>query len=357
MKRIADVKAKTPIEKLREEPRTCCFYLKYVITFVRYYLCYGCKIIVSHPAFEFFVLAIICANCLTLALNDPTDGIIPHWHTYTNSTFQIIYTVELVMKILGLGLVIPQGAFLRDWWNIADSLVVIFGYIDLFNIEDTDFDPRPLRIFRVFRPFRDATGIDGVKSIMVVLSASLPLLFFVALVYVFYLAMFAIIGVQLWHDSFNVRCKNEATQEFNTELFCGYYNCPQGYTCSYYNETLGNGRIDFDNFFHALLMMFIVSTNEGGPVIQKALIEVEGYYVVIYFTAAILVGFYFLKHFILGVFQYNLALLYASSKQAIEEKPPEVTTEPLYKHLTLKPPPEFRLNPEFDLNRSGFLYL
>lgn len=344
--------SKTPVDKLKHEPRTCCFYFKYVFTCLRYYIYYGCKVAAGSPLFEVASLLVICTNCTILATDDPTKEGLPYWIQCFNVVFQAIYTVELVMKMVAFGIVVPEGAFLRDVWNIADLLIVIFGFLDLSEVLDIGFDPRPLRIFRVFRPFGNAIRLEGVKSIMIVLSTSLYLLVYFAIIYLLYLIIFAVIGLQLWHDKFDMRCMNEATKEFDRDLFCGASGCPDGYACSYYGETLGHGHVSFDDFPCSLLLVLIVSTDEGGPAIQKALIESEGYYVAVYFTLILLIGNYFLKHFILGVFQYNVNLFYLGNHNVIEEKVAEVVTTPTFRRKTLKAPSDFHDGPEFPFSRN-----
>eukprot|EP00826_Nyctotherus_ovalis_P035825 TRINITY_DN310_c0_g2_i1.p2 TRINITY_DN310_c0_g2~~TRINITY_DN310_c0_g2_i1.p2 ORF type:complete len:324 (+),score=86.87 TRINITY_DN310_c0_g2_i1:747-1718(+) len=271
---------------------------------------------------------------------------------WTNLAFQTVYIVEMLMRIFAAGLVMTEGAFLRDFWNIADLIIVVLGFLDFFKVDDPKFDPRPLRIFRVFRPFRAIAGVEGIKAILTVLATSLPLLLYVLLIYLFYLCVLAIVGLQLWHGSFKVRCMNEATGEFDLKRLCGYKKCPDEYVCTAYNETLSYGFINFDNFLSSLLISFIVSTDEGGPVIQKALIENEGYYVTIYFTLILLIGNYFLKNFILGVFQYNINLLYVGSKEIVESKPIPIASTPVHKYKSFRPPSDFLADPDFFLNRE-----
>ena len=351
---MGDVKSKTPVDKLKEEPRTCCFYLRYTVISLRYYVVIGSKAIASNPLFEILCMLLICVNCALLAFDDPMDDGIPKWLRWSNIGFQIVYTIELLIRILAYGLIVPEGAFLRNVWNIFDLIVVVLGYLDFFELDDPDFDPRPLRIIRVFRSFQSITGIEGVKAIMVVLSTSFTLLFYVGLIYFFYLVIFSIVGLQLWHGSLNYRCMNEITHEYLTDMLCGRKSCPAGYICVKYYDSISYNIINFDSFLSSLLVSFIVSTDEGGPKVQKALIEVEGYYVTIYFTLILVIGCYFLKHFILGVFQYNINLLYAGNRAAIETKDPLVTGTPASKYKTLRPSHSFSLDPEFGslLNRN-----
>eukprot|EP00826_Nyctotherus_ovalis_P002075 TRINITY_DN10391_c0_g3_i1.p1 TRINITY_DN10391_c0_g3~~TRINITY_DN10391_c0_g3_i1.p1 ORF type:complete len:226 (+),score=35.57 TRINITY_DN10391_c0_g3_i1:645-1322(+) len=207
------------MEKL--SPASPCFRLKYLFSAVRYHVHCACKLLIGHPLFEVATLLLICANCVTLAVDDPTDVEVPKWHERMDLAFQVIYTAELVIKVFALGLIVPEGAFLRDPWNIVDFIIVIFGYLQPLKLYSANFDPRPLRAFRLFRPLRAVTGIEGIKAIIGVLSNSLSLLLYVGVIYVFYLILFAVVGFQLWHGAFDVRCMNEKTREFDISLFCG----------------------------------------------------------------------------------------------------------------------------------------
>ncbi len=43
--------------------------------------------------------------------------------------FLALYTIEMVLKILGMGFLFNENAYLRDSWNILDFVVVAVGYL------------------------------------------------------------------------------------------------------------------------------------------------------------------------------------------------------------------------------------
>lgn len=47
------------------------------------------------------------------------------------SIFLVLYTTELVLKIIGMGLVFNEGAYLRDFWGILDFIIVSSAYLTL----------------------------------------------------------------------------------------------------------------------------------------------------------------------------------------------------------------------------------
>jgi len=46
-----------------------------------------------------------------------------------DEAFLILYTLEMILKVLALGFLFNQGAYLRHGWNIMDFMVIIVGYI------------------------------------------------------------------------------------------------------------------------------------------------------------------------------------------------------------------------------------
>ena len=74
----------------------------------------------------------------------------------------------MVIKILGLGLIFPKGAYLRDYFNILDFFIVISAYISMMESKDsTDgISLASLRVFRVLKPLRAVNNIPGLRLIV-----------------------------------------------------------------------------------------------------------------------------------------------------------------------------------------------
>jgi hypothetical protein len=49
-----------------------------------------------------------------------------------DNIFLYIYTGECVLKIGGLGFLFNKGAYMRDYWNILDFIIVVTGWIVFF---------------------------------------------------------------------------------------------------------------------------------------------------------------------------------------------------------------------------------
>ena len=74
------------------------------------------------------------ANCITLTMSkadvDPTDT-----ELMMENIFQALYTVEMVLKILGQGFIFNKGAYLKDYFNILDFFIVMSAYLSMLQSE------------------------------------------------------------------------------------------------------------------------------------------------------------------------------------------------------------------------------
>ena len=96
----------------------------------------------------------------------------------TETVFTVLYTVEMVLKITGLGFIFGKDAYIRDAWNVLDFVIVtssLLAYIDTQGevevniyeptLEETsaNFDLTSLRTFRVARPLKTISSVKGLK--------------------------------------------------------------------------------------------------------------------------------------------------------------------------------------------------
>eukprot|EP01022_Parablepharisma_sp_SALTPOND_P016346 TRINITY_DN2382_c0_g1_i1.p1 TRINITY_DN2382_c0_g1~~TRINITY_DN2382_c0_g1_i1.p1 ORF type:complete len:1853 (+),score=104.69 TRINITY_DN2382_c0_g1_i1:61-5559(+) len=308
--KIGQIESKTPIELLQSGTKSVFYALKCVIVYVRYYVSSACLYIVQRPWFETLVLLTIVANCVPLAISDPTSSTEQPWIKTFDDVFTALFTAELALKVFALGFLFNEGAYLRDPWNVLDFFVVAFGYLDELNVQNGGIDLKPLRIFRVLRPLRTITNIKGLRVLMAVLVSSLPLLLDVLIIFAFFLIIFSIAGLQLWHGVLTKRCMELSTGTVDIKQVCGYLDCPKGYICVNYIENPNYGVTNFDNFFSSLLVVFLTATLEGWTGTQMTVIHAYGYTATIFFSLVTLIGAYFLSNFALGVTKSRIYRLY-----------------------------------------------
>lgn len=77
----------------------------------------------------------------------------------------------MVLKILGLGFIFNKGAYMRDYFNALDFLIVMSAYVSMIESGDdgssTDgVSLKSLRAFRVLKPLRAVNNIPGLRLIV-----------------------------------------------------------------------------------------------------------------------------------------------------------------------------------------------
>jgi len=71
--------------------------------------------ITSSKYFEGFIILVIGLNCITLAGSDSTKEETPTEWTI-DLIFNVIYTIEMLLRIFSLGFIIGPNAYLKSMW-------------------------------------------------------------------------------------------------------------------------------------------------------------------------------------------------------------------------------------------------
>ena len=101
--------------------------------------------------FDRFILVVIVINCVFLAL-DQENQLISDNSSTIDLGFLIIYTGEMVLKIIAMGFFMRAHSYLRDAWNILDFMVVILGWLAI--IFENSGDISAIKVIRILRPLR-----------------------------------------------------------------------------------------------------------------------------------------------------------------------------------------------------------
>ncbi|UJR22467.1 hypothetical protein I4U23_025525 [Adineta vaga] len=273
-----------------------------------------CIKLVEWKPFEYLVLLTIFCNCAALAMSKP----LPHNDTTpTNSIleqieyiFLAIFTLEVVLKIIAYGLCLHPNAYLRSGWNLLDFIIVVVGFLSVilvrYNVQG--FDVKSLRAFRVIRPLKLVNGVPSLQIVLnSILRAMLPLLH-IALLVLFVITIYAIIGLELFCGKMHMTCYYNGTTIMPPEdpvRPCGEKGrkCPAGQEC----KDIGwvgpwFGFINFDNFGLAMLTVFQCITMEGWTSILYRMNDAIGReWAWIYFVSLIIIGSFFVMNLVLGV--------------------------------------------------------
>ena len=93
----------------------------------------------------------ILLNSFVLAMEDPTADEPAGWITALEYLFLVLYTIEMTLKILGMGFVVSDESYLRDPWNIMDFVIVVSAYMPHL-LNSGSLQLTGLRTLRVLRP-------------------------------------------------------------------------------------------------------------------------------------------------------------------------------------------------------------
>ena len=83
--------------------------------------------------------------------------------------FTIVFTLEMTIKMIAMGLFLDKNCYLRDQWNWLDFVVVV-GSI-LAYLPDVD-NVSVLRTFRLFKPLRSLKTLPSMKELVITLLES-----------------------------------------------------------------------------------------------------------------------------------------------------------------------------------------
>ncbi|XP_056645198.1 muscle calcium channel subunit alpha-1 isoform X6 [Diorhabda sublineata] len=274
-----------------------------------------CIDVVEWKPFEWLILLTIFANCVALAVYTPFPN------TDSNTTnaylekieylFLVIFTTECVMKILAYGFLMHPGAYLRNGWNLLDFTIVVIGLITtvLQNLSKETFDVKALRAFRVLRPLRLVSGVPSLQVVLnSILRAMVPLLH-IALLVLFVIIIYAIIGLELFSGKMHMTCVDNTTgKQMDDPHPCGIdvgFNCTQisiNMKCQEGWTGPNDGITNFDNFGLSMLTVFQCITLEGWTDVLYNIQDAMGRtWQWAYFVSMVILGAFFVMNLILGV--------------------------------------------------------
>lgn len=290
--------------------------------------------LVLHKRFDAALLTLIVANTICLALDDPTDSDSPRsqFVDAAEIVFQVLFTIELALKLLGLGL----KGYIQSGWNCVDGAIVCVGWVELA-LGNTP-GVSSLRVFRALRPLRSVNRLPELRVIVNTLLVSIPQLSHVMLLSALMYCIIGLAALQVWLGQTHYCCYADYTGSISMEeespVLCSPMSdavsaCPSQHSCHYYIDTPQNGIFSFDNFGTTLMLAFLTCTVESWTNLLtelEATVEWSEYWLVVcWFVVCVIVG---------GGLILNLApaVLKASfsdmNQNAQKKKPPPETSLP-----------------------------
>ncbi|DBA05404.1 TPA: hypothetical protein N0F65_007566, partial [Lagenidium giganteum] len=176
-----------------------------------------CFQVITHPSFELlvFVVVVICLLCIALEsfiIDDSErnatlldDVLLPEISSpslsATEGILLALLTAEQIAKVVALEGIRPLA---RVKWDLFDFAIVWVSWLAL--IPNTSFSGITMVTLRLFRGVRLFKHWEGFHHVVETFLLSLPMAWNALLCYLYYLFLFAILGMYLFNDSMAHRC-------------------------------------------------------------------------------------------------------------------------------------------------------
>jgi len=155
---------------------------------------------VNHQYTDYFIMICISLNTILLmvkwtGMTEEEDEITD----YINYVFMSIFTLEAIVKLIGLG-----RYYFRDNWNIFDFIIVVGSLVFAILAGSTNLDfssttqiVRALRIGRIFKLFR---SLKSLQIIFATFIQTFPALMNVGGLMFLLIYIYAVLGVNLFAE-------------------------------------------------------------------------------------------------------------------------------------------------------------
>ena len=230
-----------------------------------------CLRVVESTGFNSFVIIMIILNTFVLALDkypDYEDSTgLPLLFRYLNILFTLVFTMDLVFKLIGLGI----GPFFNDGFNNFDLIIVVTSIYQII-LEESGVSEKSggfmlvLRAFRCFRVFK-LFKVGDLRVLMDSQVVTLPQLLPFMLLLLFFFYIFSLIGMSFYagrivfdsndmpviiSDYENVQYHRQRADDYSYSASTPYYVDESGA-----NVTIGTPvREGFDRLGQSMLTIF-----------------------------------------------------------------------------------------------------
>ncbi|XP_052827734.1 sodium channel protein type 4 subunit alpha B isoform X3 [Octopus bimaculoides] len=265
--------------------------------------------VVEHKYFETFIITMILASSLALALEDINlrkKPIMGQILKYMDKCFTVIFICEMFIKWFAFG----WKKYFTDAWCWLDFLIVAVSIIMLAaeSIGMGNLSAfRSMRTLRALRPLRAVSRWEGMRVVVNALIKAVPSIFNVLLVCLVFWLIFSIMGVQLFNGRFHKCLYIQNKSKVPAEEVNNRSQCEENRNIYEWK----NSPINFDNVFNGYLALFQVATFKGWidimadatdiREIEEQPIKEYSIYMYLYFVLFIIFGSFFTLNLFIGV--------------------------------------------------------
>lgn len=143
------------------------------------------------------IIVVILLNGLSMAIERP--GVDMPYLDILEQIFLLLFTAEMTLKLTAYG----WGGYIRDRWNVLDFAVVLSGWAPLVLSNDANLSS--VRLLRLLRMATLVRRVASMRHVVGVLFASLLQLADVMALFVFFMFVYGVVGVQLFSGALH-RC-------------------------------------------------------------------------------------------------------------------------------------------------------
>ena len=225
--------------------------------------------VVKDSKFDRFFAVVIAVNtCVMASEYYGMDQLHFDLINYCNSILTLLFTFELVLKLMGLG----ARNYLNSIGNIFDALLVMIGIIEIVNLaqQRSVSQQKVLRVVRVLRVFKLARTWQDLKVILEKLINSTKSILYLGLITFITIFIYSLLGKRL----------------FEGKLDDGLGGVP---------------RANFNNFWWAFVTVFNLLTGENWNSIFYNTVGPMGWIYSIYFISLIVIGGYILLNLFIAI--------------------------------------------------------
>ncbi|XP_040175650.1 voltage-dependent calcium channel type A subunit alpha-1-like isoform X2 [Anopheles arabiensis] len=235
--------------------------------------------VVNLRYFDFFIMIVISLSSIALAAEDPVQEDSPRNKVLNNLdyAFTCVFTIEMLLKVIDLGIILHPGSYLREIWNIMDAVVVGCAVVSIgFDISGSDAGAdlstiKSLRVLRVLRPLKTIKRVPKLKAVFDCVVGSLKNVINILIVYILFQFIFAVIAVQLFNGKFFYCTDDSKHNSIDCQGSYFIYSEVDGLPRSAKREWKTQ-YFNYDNVATAMLTLFAVQTGEGWPqVLQNSM--------------------------------------------------------------------------------------
>ncbi|XP_063733054.1 voltage-dependent T-type calcium channel subunit alpha-1I-like [Eleginops maclovinus] len=310
-----------------------------------------CQHVISHKMFDNMVLLFILLSCITIAMERPgihsesTERWILHMSRYV---FSGVFLVEMLFKVLALGVLFGKDSYCCSSWNVVDGLLVVLSVVHIIiSLASTGQNNmlgilKVLRLLRTLRPLRVIKRAPKLKLAVDALITSIKPIGNIVFICCAFFFFYGILGVQLFKGKF-YHCVGQDTKNITNKSDC--------LSANYLWE---QKRFNFDSLPQALMSLFVMHSKDGwvnimydgldAVGVDKQPVRNHNQWMLIFFITFMVMSFFLLDMFI-GVMVETFHQCQQDQKKANEEEASQNLSRNTRRKVPQQPPYYTKFSP------------